>query len=320
MKTQTSNLMMMVRKGIAALLLGVLFSFSGVQAQEGGAELAGPTHGLVSKLSKIPGLPSLENPKFSYFQAKSFLIKLCVSKEDVQTVLNRMEPGRFRAAPFPPCGDDGKATLLGLDAAVDRVFDFGDAEGGEAIVGPTSRLLVFGLGTDTKGTDSPDDDANGLLHLAVYTPAPEHINQALGVSGVARHAAINWRIESDSGRGTNQAFYRVKGADGFAVDMHLEWPTDPTDKRAPVKSEVRKGAGSPRIYFAGNTRGEHHPSIEFEYVRSRLDLRPGDFHVEVLPSDQLRLAHGDISIRKTLGASVTQNQESLIKVYPDDVP
>jgi hypothetical protein len=320
MKPQASNLMMMVRNGVAVPLLGVLFSYSGVQAQEGGTEMAGPTHGLVSISSKIPGLPTLEDPNFSYFQAKSFLIKLCVSKEDVQTVLNKMEPGRFHATPFPPCGDDGKATLLGLDAAVDRVFDFGDAEGGTAIVGPTSRLLVFGLGTDTKGTESPDDDANGLLHLAVYTPAPEHINQALGVSGVARSAAINWRIEADSGSGTNQAIYRVKGGDGFAVDMHLEWPMDPADKRAPVKSDVRKGAGSPRIYFAGNTTGEHHPSIEFEYVRNRLDIRPSDFQVEVLPSDQLRLAHGDISIRKTLGASVTQNQESLIKVYPDDAP
>ena len=228
-----------------------------------------------------------------------------------------MEPGRFRAAPFPQCGDDGKATLLVLDAAVDRIFEFRNATEGSAVVGPTSRLLVLGLGTDTKGTESPEDDGNGLLQLAVYALAPERINQALGVTGVAQSATIKWRIEADSALGTNQAFYSVKGADEFAVNMHLKWPMDPADDRAPVRSEVRKGAGSPRIYFAGNRTGGQHPSIEFEYVRNRLDIRPNDFEAKVLPSDQLSLAEGDISILKVLGASVTQNQETLIKVFPD---
>lgn len=299
-----------------ALFMGSLFTYPSARAQDEESGLAGPTHGLIANGRAQTELPTLDAPNFSYFQARSFLIKLCVAIEDVQTVLDTMEPGRYRAAPFPPCGDDGKATLLGLDAAIDRVFDFGDG----AIVGPTPRLLVFGLGKDTKGTASPDDDAGGLLELAVYTLAPGPLNRALGVSGVGRSAAITWRMEADSSQGTTQAFYSVAGTDGFAVDMHVEWPTDPSDARAPVRSESRKGAGSPRIYFAGNRTGEPHPSIELEFVRNGLDIGPDDFAIAVTPADRLGLAEGTIAIRNILGASMTHNQEMLIKVFPDDAP
>jgi len=305
---------------MATLILSVLFSCSGAYANGDNAPMAGPTHGLVSNITDVSGMPTLKSPDFSYFQPRSFLIKLCVSIDEMQNALDTMEPERYRAAPFPLCSDDGKATLMVLNAALDRVFEFAKASDGRAIVGPTSRLLALGLGTDTKGTDSPNDDVNGLLQLAVYTLAPAVINQALGVSDVACAAAITWRIEANSGLGTNRAFYSVAGDDGFAVDIRLDWPIDPSDERAPLKSEVRKGAGSPRIHFAGNRRGGPHPSIEFEYVRNRLDIRPQDFTVEVTPADRGGLPEGDISISKILGASVGQNQETLIKVFPDDAP
>lgn len=300
-----------------ALALGALFPPSPVQAQEDGSRLAGPTHGLATSAPELSGLPTLQDPDFSYFQARSFLVRLCVSLADVQSALDSMEPGRYRAAPFPPCGDDGTATLVALDAAVDRVFDFGD---GAAIVGPTTRLIVLGLGVDTKGTENPGDDGKGLLQLAVYTPTPAPINRALGVSGVARPAAITWQIGSDSGLATNQATYSVEGADGFAVRLRLDWPLDAADERAPVSIKARPGAGSPRIYFAGNRMGGQHPSIEFEFIRNGLDIRPGDFTIEVSPADRIGLAAGDISILGILNASVSHNQEMLIKVFPDDAP
>jgi hypothetical protein len=305
---------------VILLFVGSLFSIANAWAQEKQPGLSGPSHGLVARTTEDSGLPSMKNPNFSYFQAKSVLIKLCVSLDDVQGVLDKMEPGRYRASPFPPCGDDGKATLLGMDAAIDRVFDFGNVAGVPAIVGPTTRFLAFGLGTDTKGTDDPSDDAKGLLQLAIYSLAPGPLNQALGVPGLARSATIKWQIETDSSLGTAEAFYGLNGADGFAFYMHVQWPMDPADRRAPAKPEFRQGAGSPRIYFAGAPIGGQHPSIEFEYVRNRLDIHPNDFGIEVLPSDQLGFPAGDISILSVLGASVTRNQESLIKVYLDDAP
>jgi hypothetical protein len=300
-----------------ALALASLFIFTPAQAQDGATQLAGPSHGLAASGRELSGLPTLQDPDFSYFQARSFLIRLCVSLADVQGALDSMEPGRYRAAPFPPCGDDGTATLVALDAAVDRVFDFGD---GAAIVGPTARLLVLGVGVDTKGTEDVGDDGKGLLQLAVYTPTPGPINRALGVSDMAHPAAISWQIGSDSALATNQATYNVEGDDGFAVRMRLDWPLDAADARAPVSIKARAGTGSPRIYFAGNRMGGQHPSIEFEFIRNGLDIGPGDFTIEVSPADRIGLAAGDISILKILNASVSHNQEMLIKVFPDDAP
>lgn len=138
----------------------------------------------------------LQSPDSVSFDIWQITGRWTVSVEEVQAVLESIDPGRYSALEDAGTGH----TFLNFAARYSRAVDVKEAPPAPDSYGPSSSLLLFVVAKDNMpdvfNTDEPNDRV--ILTLLDYQENPVPRN-AFFEASVARKAEFKWKIQEEDG-------------------------------------------------------------------------------------------------------------------------
>ena len=235
--------------------------------------------------------PMLIGAEARVFSSFEMAASLQAPLDEVQAVLDAIEPGRFTALPE---ADEASTALVLVDAPVERILET-PSESSVDIQGPFTTFVLSVLAVDNT-TERVE-----LATLATYDSDPEIANTLFG-SPVSEQADFEWEVEQVAG--VNTFRLDIKAEDGFKMKVVAE---------APDVLGVRQtfDAFELPVRFLSDGPGSSHPVFFIGLRRDEITVDPADFSVT---PGKLKLPEGDLRILDVVEASVFRSREDVVKL------